>query len=290
MTANASAGTGEAGDGKRRRLLVPVDGSAPAEAAARYAARYAAQLGAADVLIAHVRPAGTPADVDPALRAAEAVHAAGVACTQTIEQGDAIQAILRLAARADEIVIGRTGTGQAKEMVAGSVTQKILLLASCPVTVVGADAAISAAGSRHRLLLAVDGSARAAAAVAYACRLAAAHPAVAIELVNVVGPIPPGFLWESMTPQRLERYYQEEGERTLAGARAALAAAGVAFGQRICSGYVIDRLRDAARTGGCSRLVMGSSGHGTASGAMLGSVAYRAIHAFPVPVTIVKPG
>lgn len=285
-------------DHKRARsLLLAIDGSPGSDAAVRYAARYAKLLGPASVAILHVKQSTGTSDNSESLSMLDArilLDAAGVAHSWHIEFGDPATAIVALSADVDEVIMGRTGTGKVKEMLLGSVTQSVLVHASRPVTVVASDFRTSRATDAedkhgtHRLLLGVDGSQPALRAAEYVCSLVRTGAKMHVDLLNVVGPLLPGHLWENMTPQRLDLYYQQQGNRALFAARAALVAAGVDFDKHITEGYILDRLVEAAQACECSRIVMGHHGAGALRGELLDSMAYRAIHASPVPVTLVK--
>jgi nucleotide-binding universal stress UspA family protein len=53
-------------------------------------------------------------------------------------------------------------------------------------------------------------------------------------------------------------------------------------------GDVVTCIADAATAFGADLLVVGSRGHGSLSGAVLGSVSHALVHRSPVPVTIVR--
>ena len=283
-----------------RRLLLPVDGSPHTQAATGYVARYARLLGQGTVIVLHVQsPSAGNAAAEPGQKIVHDVRSildeAGVPCTVRIEAGEPAQAISHVAAagQADEIVMGSRGLGQWRGLVIGSVAHKVLQQVDLPVTIVGTDTqaaapAASPAQDVQRVLLAVDGSRNSLRATDYVCNLKQAGTPIEVELITVVGPIPPGYLQEFITPEKLEFYYQQEGTRALIGAQAALESAGVKYFKKIVTGYVLDKLIDAAVSRNCARIVMGSRGQGPLSGLALGSVAYQAIHLSPVPVTLVK--
>ena len=282
---------------RARSLLLAIDGSPGSDAAVRYAARYAKLLGPASVAILYVKHSpGTSEHLEnlSMLDARILLDAAGVAHSWHIEFGDPATTIVALSTDVDEIIMGRTGHGKAKEMLLGSVTQNVLVHASRPVTVVASDFRVSRATDAedkhgiHRLLLGVDGSQPALRATEYICGLVTTGAKLHVDLLNVIGPLLPGHLWENMTPQRLDLYYQQRGNRALFEARAALVAAGVDFDKHITEGYILDQLVDAAQACECSRIVMGHHGFGALRGEFLDSMAYRAIHTSPVPVTLVK--
>lgn len=282
---------------RARSLLLAIDGSPASDAAVRYAARYASLLGPASVTILYVKPSSGPSEVRDNLLMLDArvlLDGAGVAHSWHIEFGDPAQIIVAFSRETDEVIMGRTGVGRSKEILVGSVTQKVLLHASHPVTVVASDFRASRATESedkhrvHRLLLGVDGSQPALHAAEYVCGLVRTGAKMHVDLLNVVGPLLPGHLWENMTPQRLDLYYQQRGNRALFAARAALVAAGVDFDKHITEGYILDQLVEAAQACECSRIVMGHHGVGALRGELLDSMAYRAIHTAPVPVTLVR--
>ena len=139
------------------RILCPTDFSEPSEAAVREAQRLAAALGGELVLL-HVTSDGplwnetlyTPAlrDVFEAQRQwaatalgtrAETLAAAGVPTRVLVESGVAWEAILRVAReqQADMIVMGTHGRTGLNRLLLGSVTERVLRQAPCPVLTVG---------------------------------------------------------------------------------------------------------------------------------------------------------
>lgn len=282
-----------------RRLLLPVDGSPHTESAARYVAGYARMLGPSLAIMVNVRAplaersGGARAQPEIFDSARCILNDAGVACTWRDDPGDPAQTINRIAAeeQADEIVMGSRGLGQWKGLVLGSVAYKVLQQADVPVTIVGTSAQVAShlpdADGVHRILLAVDGSRHALRATEYVCRLRETGMPLEVELLTVVGPIPPGYLQEFITREKLDFYYQQEGDRALFEARAALETAGVKYNKHIVAGYVMDKLMHNALARKCTRIVIGSRGQGSMAGLALGSVAYQAIHLAPIPVTLV---
>ncbi len=286
------------------KILLAVDGSPSAEYAAQYLAAYARMLGPGMVTILHVRtpPAGQPAaaghsghEMETVETARNVLKDAGIPFTWRSEPGEPAQTISRIATEelADEIVMGSRGLGHWKGLVVGSVASRVLQQSDVPVTIVRAASHVAASipgPSRdvHRILLAVDGSRHSVRATQYVCRLRETGIPLEVELLNVVGPIPPGYLQEFITQEKLEFYYQQEGAKALFEARAILESAGVKFSKHILAGYVMDKLMQVAATRNCSRIVMGSRGQGPMAGLMLGSAAYQAVHLSPIPVTLVK--
>jgi nucleotide-binding universal stress UspA family protein len=275
-------------------FLLPVDGSAHAEGAARYLVRQAARLPGSRVLVLH---AGTPGRLAPGPAtqgAAALLEQAGIRFDVVQTTDDPAVAILQCAAdeAVSEVVMGSRGLGRWSGLVIGSVAMKVVQHARMPVTVVGSyanpEGSPQAPAGSDRILLAIDGSRPAIRAAGYVCALRAAGLPLEVELTGVVGPIPPGFLQEGITPEKLGFYYRQEGDRMLYEARALLENAGVPTRRHIEVGYVADKLMQVATATACSRMVLGNRGHGGLSGLLVGSTAYHVMHLSGVPVTLVK--
>ncbi len=139
-----------------QRILVPVDGSEGANKAADFAARLARDTGAAITLI-HVYDAPTAAamglrhvDPDELAKIREAVsHGSFEAARNAmgdldrpvdtvLEVGEPAHEICTLAetVKPDLIVMGTRGRSEMRSLLLGSVSEKVLRHAPCPVTVV----------------------------------------------------------------------------------------------------------------------------------------------------------
>ena len=168
------------------RIVVGVDGSAHARQALRFALAEAALRGARVVVVGSwaIPPlAATGVGMIPAfdlLRAeladsasevlsrelAEVADvAAGVEVEQHVAQGDAAGVLVEAAAGADLLVVGSRGRGGVTGTVLGSVSRACLHHAPCPVAVVH-DAGPT---ERSRIVVGVDGSPGASAALEWAC-------------------------------------------------------------------------------------------------------------------------
>lgn len=130
-------------------ILVPVDFSVHAERALEWAIELA-RPGSAVVHVVHaldvpdlVGMTGTwwstlrGRAVELLDRCADRVDAAGIACERKLIEGKPVDAILEEArsCKADLIVIGSHGAG-ARRLVLGSVAERVLRLAPCPVLTV----------------------------------------------------------------------------------------------------------------------------------------------------------
>lgn len=137
------------------RILVPVDGSDASARAAAWASAYAART-AATLLLLHVhQPAGGETLAMSSLSAAEidestrriAAPAFAMACAEIADDvgvdtlvslGDPADEIVALARRegASLIVMGSRGLSPVRELLLGSVSEKVLRHAHCAVTIV----------------------------------------------------------------------------------------------------------------------------------------------------------
>jgi nucleotide-binding universal stress UspA family protein len=140
-----------------RQIIVATDGSDGAQRAVEWAAQLAKDLGfklfiltvGGIVSIEEVRRAPrTEVDLGAALdaisneilaKAKEVAHQTGLSAIQVqAGWGDAAESIIDAANRehADIIVVGKRGRGRLAGLLIGSVSQKVVGLAACPVIVV----------------------------------------------------------------------------------------------------------------------------------------------------------
>lgn len=139
-----------------RNIVVPIDGSAPSDAAVALASKVANEEGASITLVHAVDPAkiaavAAPSSIDPnaAISAAEEaateilasaaakVSGSGVNVKTQLLEGDAVEAVLDLATQvgADLIVVGSHGRGGLSRALLGSVAEGILRKSTIPVLV-----------------------------------------------------------------------------------------------------------------------------------------------------------
>ena len=133
------------------KILVPVDGSEHSEKALSLVEELASKFGS-EVLVFHVREKGvgrggswdldvTEEDVNVAEEAAQRLAGKGVNAKserQSALHGHAAQSIARAAEdnKADAIVMGSRGLSDWSGLLVGSVTHKVLHMATCLVVVV----------------------------------------------------------------------------------------------------------------------------------------------------------
>jgi nucleotide-binding universal stress UspA family protein len=138
------------------KILLPVDGSKSASHAAHHVATLAAMVPDLQVHLLNVQPPGDDWMVRRMVKPGELVtleeewgesaiapvrailKAAGVSCTEHIEQGETADTIVRVARElaCDQIIMGSHGRTALRGLLLGSVVTKVLHLADQPVTVV----------------------------------------------------------------------------------------------------------------------------------------------------------
>lgn len=184
---------------------------------------------------------------------------------------------------ADVLVVGthgRTGLGR---LLLGSVAERCVGLAPCPVLAVPAKTPLAAPGPEAPVLVPVDFSDRSRAAVAVGTSLAARYGAP-LELVHVVrdaGPYP------DLVPDyvSLSDVDPEEGERAR---QRLLRLAPGASGVHVLMGSPTRVLPHLAESIGAGLLVMGTHGRRGAAHALLGSVAEATLRRAPCPVLTLR--
>ncbi len=269
-------------------LLVPVDGSASADAALRLALRLAAPDG--EVLIAHVinrakivaecvDPYGTGGDPTPALEALEGdereifkracaqAGAAGVRCSTIPLDGPTAPCIAALVRerKVDAIAMGTHGRRGMARMVLGNTAAGVLHRTALPTFVVHEENAGSAERPFGRILVALDASPAAASAARTAVALAARDGG-----------------------RVFFAYVAENGEDAgpaLSAARAAASAAGVESDAAVLSGDPVEALLVCAQTCHADLIALGA--HRRAGLFDMGSVAEAIVRTSPVPVLVV---
>ncbi len=135
-----------------RTIVIALDGSEGSDRALPVAAEYARRDGAR-MVVAHVRTHALETAIENKLRGQVAeLQADGIDSSLIIKNGldgaeaDVIAAVAA-DAEADLIVVAGRGRGPFTGAVLGSVTQRLLPIASCPVLVVPGSHVADAAGS-----------------------------------------------------------------------------------------------------------------------------------------------
>ena len=141
-----------------------------------------------------------------------------------------------------------------------------------------------------KILVAIDGSAHALNAVRFVTEHADWYrEKPAIELVFVHAPLPHlPRMGMVVSNEQVQRYYKEEGDKALAGAKRLLHAASMQCTEHVLIGSVAESIVQHANTAACDQIVLATRGMGAAANLLLGSVATRVLHLAAVPVTLVK--
>jgi len=180
-----------------RHILCPVDFSAISNRALDHAATLARRHGAS-LLALHVVPFAAPMPAAPAApaypvtavpqpelrrsmleeleRRVEPLRRSGMTVETLVREGDVVHAVLEEAERLpiDLVVMGSHGSSGFERLVMGSVTEKVLRKAPCPVLTVGPPAAEQAATEPvryRRVLCPIDFSESSIRALEYALSL-----------------------------------------------------------------------------------------------------------------------
>ena len=141
-----------------------------------------------------------------------------------------------------------------------------------------------------RILIAVDGSSHSAKVAKAAIRQAAACRQVPeLHLIYVHLPVPTlGGLIRPIGHEALQRYYREEGEDALRGAKKLFDRAKLECSMHIMVGPVAESLAREAKKLKCDLIIMGTHGMGAVSGMLLGSVATKTVHLAQCPVMLIR--
>jgi nucleotide-binding universal stress UspA family protein len=290
-----------------KNILCPVDRSPSSLQAFSYAIALARWQGARLNLLEVIEAApftgnsldpeddSVPNDTRAALerdlrRVLTARRASDVKVKIGMRKGHVVKEILAAAkaSRADLVVIGSHGRGGVQRLVLGSVAEKVLRLATCPVLTVRSGVRVT---RRSRspfgtILCATDFSAAANRGVAYAKRLAREAHATLIVMHSVEWPfgdgVPAGPLAdlreriESSARHQLVRLLP----RSISDGRAAQAV--------VTLGKASADIVKLARARSVDLIVMGVSGRGAVDVAVLGSTTHHVIREGTSPVLTVR--
>jgi nucleotide-binding universal stress UspA family protein len=279
------------------QIVVGVDESDGAADALRWAAREADARGAGltavlawGLLDQHHGQRGVP--FDP--HYAEADAQAAVAEIAASVLGDRatgvdlrpvsdlpVRALLGAAEDADLVVVGARGLGGFKGLLVGSVSLGVLRGAECPVAVVRGDRGGEAV---RRILVGIDGSDHANAALAWALDAARAHGA-ALHVVHA---------WQPAFATPIAPYDLGIVDKLEEGAQALLDETVEAADTE---GVEVERTLDLSPPGravleaaaDADLVVVGNRGRGALRAMLLGSVSQQVVHHAPGPVVVV-PG
>ncbi len=256
-----------------RTILFGTDGSETANIARQAAIELAMRYDASIVAATAFEPPGrTPewarqvADEAVAMAASRAVEG-----KPWIQRGEPADVVLETADRekADLIVVGNKGMGQATRFRLGAVPDRVAHYAPCDVLIVATTRYVEAEGKPRKyrkIVVGTDGSSTASEAVRKSFELGLIHRATVV-LVHVGDPIVGTIRMETVARGRPDRVQVEF--RTLQGDPS----------EQIC---------DLAEREDADLIVVGNKGMAGARRYLLGSVPNRVAHAAPTDVLIVK--
>jgi nucleotide-binding universal stress UspA family protein len=298
------------------RILCPTDYSEFSERALLQAVRLASWFGAR-ITAVHVIPptpwlvpvdAGTPYIAMPGdrLRVQRQVELEalerfvlpyreeGVPIDTRLLEGDPSRVIPEAAQelRAGLVVMGTHGRGGFEHLVLGSVTEKVLRRATCPVLTVG-----SAAPSRpegplfHRIVCALDLTEASSRTVQVALSLAEEHMA-RVTLVHVLEGLPrqagPPFYRALREILRLRRELFEGAEDRLHGSVPPVARDLLSVSERVEEGTPWRLVLQVAEETRAELIVMGAHSRGVLGRAFFGSTANHVVRQASCPVLVVR--
>jgi nucleotide-binding universal stress UspA family protein len=294
------------------RILCPVDFSDVSAHAVDHAVSMARGFGARLIALhvypalSHVHGTAAPALVDVAALRSNAVSmmspagAAGVETEILIEGGDIVRVILDRVAtlRADLVAMGTHGASGFQHLVLGSVTEKVLRRATCPVLTVPPRAGGAPAGPYRRVLCAVDFSEPSLGAVAAAASIAARSRG-SITLIHVVDwpwHDAPDASLEGIPPEQARalaeyrRYLETTAAARLAGLAATVSPEEPAPAVSVRFGKPYVELLDEARHRGADLVVMGVRGRNALDRSLFGSTTTQMVRRATCPVLTVTGG
>lgn len=271
------------------RVLVPTDGSGPANAALEYAAEIAAR----EDLTVYVLHVVDPDDDPPAATVEDLLEAgrswAGEANTPIIDAvrtGRPREAILEFATDrdVDAIVMGTRGRRGIGRLLLGSVTEAVVRDADVPVLVVRGSADVRRRYPVETVLVPSDGSVHADVALERALAIAD-HLGADVHVVTSVD-VSPAELGEG-TDLRLDRL-EAHARSVVDDAADRAAGTDLEVTTAVRHGSIARTIRTYAEEHDVDLLVMGTHGRSGIDRLLLGSVTERVLRTAPAPVLTVR--
>ncbi len=222
--------------------------------------------------------------------ARDRARAAGVAAEVSVRGGHPAREILAVAEeiQANLIVLGSHGRGGFEHLLLGSVAERVMRKAGCPVMVVPAGAAGTDQMRFARILCPVDGSPSAADAVSYAVALARETEGRVI-LLSVVEPVPTGGEFGTLDPDEYLRLGSAHAQTLLQKAVPAEVREQCHVEDVIAVGKASERILATATTKHADVIVMGVRGRGAIDLLAFGSTTNDVIRRATCPVVAVHP-
>lgn len=290
------------------RILCPTDFSEVSVRAETYAAALARHYDATLHLL-HVDPplplmapyGEVPVDIrlfeeqraqaEADLAAAKArAQAAGATVETSLRGGHAAREVLEVAREqaADLVVLGTHGRGGVEHLLLGSVAEKVLRKARCPVLVVPPGAHPETGVRFSRILCPIDGSTASNDAARFAVSLARETDGRVI-LLTVVEPVPVYGEFGAFDVEAYRRAGEAHARTMLTEAVSPDVREWCRVDERIAIGKASERIVDAATSERADIIVMGVRGRGAIDMLAFGSTTNEVIRRSACPVLAVHP-
>jgi nucleotide-binding universal stress UspA family protein len=232
-------------------------------------------------------------------RRAAASRGEGIALEARLGEGDAAREIQAVADAlpADLVVMGTHGRGGFERLLLGSVTEKVLRLAPCPVLVVGSADALDSEQPLFRRILCAADLAQGAEAVLDTALSVAAESLAPITLLHVVDRLPGLGASGPTAPARIRspvtelaalqaRLLDEAREQLIEAARPAHEFAEVS--ERVETGKAWQEILRVAEEIQADLIVVGSRSQAGLARLFLGSTANQVVRQAACPVLVVR--
>ena len=287
-------------------ILIPTDGSDPAEAAARRGFDLATQcdanvhiLSVADSSIAAgAGYSGDSPSIRKRLRELSSRRAAslrdsaaerGIGATAAVREGIPAKEIVTYAAEhdIDAIAIGTSGRGNVGRAVVGSVADKVVRTASVPVVTINSKA--TTPGPVDSVLVPTDGSETAAKAARAGFDFAA-EVAATVHLLSVIDTDRSMLSALSDRDGASDESLRETSADTLDALAADARKRGLDVETAITEGTPADGIADYVKSEAVDLIAMGTTGRGGFDRLLLGSVTDEVVRTASVPVLTIRAG
>ncbi len=222
--------------------------------------------------------------------ARDRARATGVVTETAIRGGHAAREILAAAEEqeADLLVIGTHGRGGVEHLLLGSVAEKVVRRAPCPVMVVPPAAHPETSVLFSRILCPVDGSAASADALTFALSLARETDGQ-VTLLYVVEPVPASGEFGALDTGEYRRLGETHARETLAAAVSPEVREWCHIKEHVAFGKPSQCILEAAQEGRADVVVMGVRGRGAIDLMAFGSTTNDVIRRAGCPVMAVHP-
>jgi len=138
-----------------------------------------------------------------------------------------------------------------------------------------------------KVLIPFDGSDNALRAVQYAATLAQEKPALELQLLYILDPMPLRF-HAGLDQAEIDRLYFAEATTIMEPARKTLRQCGITCEQHYRVGEAATEIATQVHEKDIDAVIMGTRRMGQIANLMIGSVASRVVHLVKVPVTLIK--